>query len=163
MGEQLAWLCPIVAGQTPPTSTSTAHWLACCMQHCTNCKNGRCGCSGGGYMLDYFLTGSSCKTTSIQNGKSPFPARIAIHLALVFMLCWDNQLLALPLLYCADMRMVWINWIIMNCPSSHITYLMMSYRCFFPVFGQPLLTTCTGRREEFFNEHHAEWYPSWVC
>lgn len=39
----------------------------------------------------------------------------------------------------------------------------MSLRCFFPVFGQPLLTTCVGRWEGFFNERHEQREQSWVC
>lgn len=31
----------------------------------------------------------------------------------------------------------------------------LSYRCLFPIFGQPLLTARIWRRERTFNEHHA--------
>lgn len=38
----------------------------------------------------------------------------------------------------------------------------LSYRCLFPIFGQPLLTACIWRRAGTFNEHHARRLPSRV-
>lgn len=38
----------------------------------------------------------------------------------------------------------------------------LSYRCLFPIFGQPLLTASVWRRERPADEHHARRLPSWV-
>lgn len=47
--------------------------------------------------------------------------------------------------------------------SVNLKCLVISYRCFFPIFGQLVLTACSGRGERVFNEYIAKRYTSWVC
>lgn len=41
--------------------------------------------------------------------------------------------------------------------------VVICYRCFFPILGQPVLTARSGRGERVFDERHAKRYPPWVC